>query len=183
MKKLFTIMAILFAFTYIAQAQEQKLPTLEPSLQYQFLRHNPNVNQPNFRFDRTTDSSGFNVGLTGYVSPVVGLTAEVGANFDGGRFDSSLVTAMGGLTLKANRDGRVQPFVRGVLGVARERAANEQLNFNFDRSDSGLSFATGAGLDFRVAKRAKLRFTADYLQTRLFNDVQHNARLGVGIAY
>jgi hypothetical protein len=152
----------------------------------QAVRVNPDIKQPNFKFDNTTDSVGVNGSVTGFVAKSVGVTGEVGATFDGGKYDSSLVTAMGGLTIQGRRDKTVQPFIRGLVGVARERAANEQVNPKtfLDRSDLGLAFAAGAGVDVRVGKNVALRLVqADYLQTQILGTTQHNLRVGAGIRF
>ena len=133
--------------------------------------------------DRSKTIHGVNTSFTGYVSDSVGITGEVGANFTGdSRFDDSLVTAMGGLTLKARGNETFKPFVRGLVGVARKRAANELFTNFTDTRDVGLAFATGGGLDIQVDKHVAIRaFQVDYLQTRLFNETQHNFRAGAGL--
>lgn len=173
----------LFGAASVASAQGTLSKNTEVYVGYQFVRVNPDVRTPNFRFDRTSDSNGVNASLTGYFKNV-GLTGEVAANFSGGANDNSLVTAMGGLTIKAKSNKTFQPFIRGLVGGARIRAANQQLTNFTDRSDVGLAFAGGIGLDVKVGKTVSLRLLqADYLQTRIFNNVQHNVRLGAGLVF
>ncbi len=118
-------------------------------------------------------ASGFNVSGTGYLEDTyLGATAEVGANF---KNNESLVTAMGGLVLKARENRTFHPFIRGVVGVARSSIGN---------ADYGFSFATGAGIDVKVAPTVSLRLVqADYLQTRLFGSRQDSFRLGAGVVF
>jgi hypothetical protein len=116
----------------------------------------------------------------------VGLTAELGANFDGGRSDSSLVTAMGGLVLKARNNKRLQPFVRGVAGLSRVRAADQQFRNVANLSDTSFAFAVGTGLDLKFKDHGRVGWRilqVDYLQTRALNDVQHSVRLGTGLVF
>lgn len=146
-----------------ASAQGTVAPNSEVYVGYQMV---------NDRVSLRDGASGINVSGTGYVADTpVGLTAEVGANF---KNDESLATLMGGLVLKS-RNGTVQPFVRGVVGVARSSVGD---------ADYGLSFATGAGVDVKVGETVSLRLIqADYLQTRLFGGRQDNFRVGAGIVF
>jgi hypothetical protein len=144
---------------------------------YQFVRQNAELDVPSFSFDSPRDSHGANVSATGYFSKFTGLTGEVGANFNNEGPDRSLVTGMAGLTLKARNANIVQPFVRGLVGVASQKVEGVD-------NDTGLSFAAGAGLDVKVGKTVSLRLIqADYLQTRLFGNVQHNVRVGAGVVF
>jgi opacity protein-like surface antigen len=150
---------------------------------YQFVRVNPNVNEPNFKFDRQTDSNGVNTALTYFPgNKSVGVTSELAANFSGGRYDSSLVTGQVGVTIK-DRTGKFNPFVRGLVGASRIRAANEQTNI-FDRSNTGLALTAGVGADYKVSDKVALRLIqVDYLQTRVYGDPAHNVRVGAGIVF
>lgn len=186
-KKILATAVFVFALAFGASAQTTEVKTVEGYVGVQAVRVNPDIRQPNYRFDRTTDTLGVNASVTRYFdnSPV-GFTAEVGANFDNDETDSSLVTGMVGLTAKARRDKTVQPFVRGLVGVGRIRSNNEQLNpaTFFDRADTGLAFATGAGLDLQLGKRVGLRLVqVDYLQTRTFGEPVNNVRFGAGITF
>lgn len=184
MRKFFLAFAALFMFAAGAQAQSLNEKT-DVYVGYQFVRVNPDVQQPTFRFDNTSDSHGVNGAVTYYFGDKnVGLTGELAANFDGGRQDSSLVTALTGVTVKARSNKTFQPFARGLVGVNRTRAANEQLSNIFDRSDVNGAFALGVGLDAKVSKNVSIRVAqVDYLNTGAFGERQHNLRLGAGIVF
>ena len=191
MKNILVILMIFIAGLISVNAQTPTPTPVEKNsnefyVGYQFVRQNPDVRNTNFRFDNTTDSNGVNVSATHYGQSNVGITGELAANFDGGRQDSSLVTAMVGVTAKARNYKNFQPFVRGLVGVGRIRAANEQLNATRfkDFSDTGLAFALGTGVDYKVGKRVSFRILqVDYLQTRTFGSPQHNIRVGSGITF
>lgn len=187
MKKFLAValLAIASVFAMVSAASAQTFgPKAEVYVGYQFVRVNPKVHQPNFTFDKSTDSNGANLALTVFGTKHVGLTGELAANFSGGRSGTSLVTGLGGVTIKARDNKTVQPFLRGLVGVARERANNQQLTNVFDKSDLSLAFAAGGGVDIRVSKNVALRLVqADYLQTRLYGSTQNNLRLGAGIVF
>jgi hypothetical protein len=147
----------------------------------QVVRVNPDVHQPKFTFDNSTDSIGANFAVTGFVSKAVGVTGELaGTTKDG----NSLITGLGGLTIQARRDKTVQPFVRGLVGVARERANNQQLTNVFDKSDLGLAYAVGGGIDVKVSKNVAVRLIqADFLRVNVFGQTQNEARVGAGIRF
>jgi opacity protein-like surface antigen len=189
MKRLFILLALAVTFSFGATSYAQEATFNEKSdvyIGYQFVRVNPNVREANFRFDRNTDTHGVNTSLAYYPdNKSVGFTGELAANFSGGRFDSSLVTAQAGLTIK-DRQGDFNPFIRGLVGAARSRAANEQVNPStfFDRSDVGLAFTVGTGLDVKASDKVSLRLVQlDYLQTRIYGQPVHNVRIGAGIVF
>lgn len=163
----------------VATAQERNV---QGYVGVQVVRVNPDIQNPSFKFDRTTDTVGVNASVTGFFENSLGVTGEFGANFDGDKNDSSLITGLGGLTLQA-RNERFQPFVRGLGGVARVNADGEILSTT-NRTDYGAAFAVGGGLDIKLSENIALRVVqADYLQTRAFDTVQHNFRLGAGIRF
>lgn len=176
---LFTI-AVLAIPTF---AQTEVKNDTEFYIGYQFVRVNPDIKQPNFRFDRTSDLNGANASLTQYVSKNIGVTGELGANFDTENARTGLYTAMGGLTIKGNREKTIQPFIRGLAGVSVFRADDDRRIFPA-KNDLGFAWAVGAGLDVKVGERVKLRLLqADYLQTNNYNKPQNNLRLGAGIVF
>ncbi|HEX2712173.1 MAG TPA: hypothetical protein VHM88_08125, partial [Candidatus Acidoferrales bacterium] len=57
-------------------------------------------------------------------------------------------------------------------------------HFSGGASDTSLSAAIGAGIDWRIARRVSWRvFQGDYLVTRFFGATQHNARISTGIVF
>ncbi len=181
MKKLIFALLLVLGLSFGAFAQNTN-DKVDFYFGYQYLRQNIDTNRK-FAFDKSSDLHGVNAAVTGYVSDHVGLTAEGGFNFGtDSRYDSSLLTAMGGLTIKARNNKSVQPFIRGLAGVARERAAVNQLNF--DVSDVGFAFAAGGGIDLKVDKNLAIRLIqADYMQTRFNGEPTHNLRIGAGIVF
>lgn len=144
---------------------------------YQFLRTNVEVRTPSFAFNRQTDSHGVNLSATEYVSKPVGFTAEIGANFDGnGR---NVYTVLGGLTLKANRDGKIQPFAKGLAGMYV--AQNQGFNSNQTKRD--FAYSVGFGLDVKFKNFGWRVVQADYLATRNFGQFDNNVRVGTGFVF
>lgn len=148
---------------------------------YQFIRQNADSNQRDFRFNRDTDSHGVNGSYTYYFgNKSAGLTTEVGVNF--AKNDTVLATYMSGVTLK-RRSGEIQPFVKAVIGAGTQKARDE-FTRGFNRTNTGLAFAVGGGVDVKLSEKVSLRaIQADYLQTRVFNSTQNNLRLGVGLVF
>lgn len=163
----------------VASAQERNV---QGYVGVQAIRVNPDVRQPKFKFDRTTDTVGVNASVTDFLAKSVGLTGEFGANFDGGFHDSSLITGLGGVTIQA-RNERFQPFARALGGFARSNADSE-LKGAVNLTDYSPAFAVGGGLDIKLSDNIALRVVqADYLQTRSFDSVQHNLRVGAGLRF
>ncbi len=144
---------------------------------YQFVRTNVETRNGAVRFNKETDSSGINVSATEYVAKNVGVTGELGANFDGdGR---NLYTYMGGLTAKANREGKVQPFAKALLGGYT--AQNQ--GFRSDRTKSDFAYSVGAGLDVQFKKVGWRVLQVDYLGTRNFRQFDNAVRVGTGFVF
>jgi opacity protein-like surface antigen len=179
MKNFVFAVVMLFALMGVSQVHAQN--KVDVYVGAQVVRVNPDIKVPKFTFNSSTDSFGANGSVTVFVAPAVGVTGELaGTTSDG----SSVITGLGGLTLQANRKGTFQPFVRGLVGVARERANNQQLSNILDRSDLGLAYTVGAGVDVAVSKRVAVRVVqVDYLHAQVLGDVQNNIRVGAGIRF
>lgn len=183
MKYILTLVMILASFGLATAQTATSDKGFETYAGYQFVRINPDIRQPNFRFDRTSDLNGANVSTTYYVDKNVGFTGELGANFDTQNARTGLYTAMGGLTIKANKGKTLQPFIRGLVGASVFRADSNNRIFP-TKNDLGFAFAVGGGLDIKVGKRLGLRvIQADYLQTNNYDKSQNNLRLGAGITF
>jgi hypothetical protein len=182
MKKIFAAILLVIGMTFALAMPADGQGTIQTSFEYQGLRKNVDENH-SFSIDKSHDLHGAAASVTGFFSDTVGVTGEAGFNFGtDSRYDNSLLTAMGGVTIKARNNKQWQPFARGLVGVARERETVSQLSF--DTRDVGLAFAAGGGLDIKVDDNLSIRaFRADYMQTRLFGTVSHNLRLGVGIVF
>lgn len=201
MKRLFNfvLVAAMLAFTVVGVEAQTATPSpsnVQAYVGVQFSRANFDYRAPastQFAFNRSTDSFGGDVALTGFVSDHVGLTADLSATFTGGRSDTSLVTALGGITV-ASRTGRVQPFVRALAGVGREKLAADQANFQISSADTSFAALVGGGFDVRLgdSNRVKLRVlqldllhlnSFDSTPSTFFRSGSNRARVGVGLVF
>lgn len=175
------MLALVLGLSFGALAQVDR--SFETYVGYQVVRVNPDVVTPTFKFVDSTDTHGFNVSETYYANKVVGVTAELGANFDTEGKKASLVTAMGGLTFKANRAGKIQPFVRALAGTSYIKA-DSAIFTQPTKADFGFAASLGGGLDWRINKKFGIRlFQVDYLSTSNFGQHQNNVRVGGGILF
>jgi hypothetical protein len=181
------LLIMLLAFTGMVTAQTTTQTNNEGYVGYQFLRQDVKFERPSFTFQAPTDSHGVNVSYTRYLAKKgevgnVGLTVDVGANFKND--EVPLATLMGGVTFKARNQKYVQPFARGLVGVARENITVSNLPV-FNRADYSAAFALGGGLDFNVKahSRYKIRLGADYLNTGFDGARQNAVRLSTGLVF
>ena len=153
---------------------------------YSFLRQNVKFERPVVDFNENTDSHGFMAAYTRYLDGTatrvgsVGITGEVAANFDSN--EANVVTAMGGLRVKARNLNYVQPSFKVVGGVARQHVNRQNIT---DTSDLTAAFAAGVGVDLSTKKdtRYKLHLGADYLNTGFNGERQHGVRLNAGFVF
>jgi len=178
--RILLILLLLAVFVPVANAQNTELfvgPT--------FVRASPNFSRPDFSFNKSTDQVGFDAAITGFFGDrSIGLTADIGASWSGrDADDASLVTVMGGPTLKA-RSHRVQPFARGLIGIGRFAARSQQLSFNFNKETTGLAWAAGGGIDIEVSEHFLVRpVQADYLGTRILDTNVRYLRASAGVVF
>lgn len=182
-KKLFAVTIIALASVFAVNAQKTQN---EGYVGYNFIRQDVKFEKPAFKFNENTDSHGVSVGYTRYTKGdndkvgVLGLTGEVTANFDNN--EASVVTGLVGVTAKARNNSVVQPFVRGLVGGARQHVNRHNIK---DATDISFAYDLGTGIDFAFKKdsRYALRTSVDYLNTS-FNDNRQNAiRLGLGLVF
>jgi hypothetical protein len=174
-----SLVAVLALGIFAGSASAQK--KVDVYVGAQVVRVNPDIKVPKFTFNSSTDSFGANGSVTVFVSKAVGVTGELAGTTSSG---SSVITGLGGLTLQANRNGTVQPFVRGLVGGVRERTNNQQLSNILDKSDVGLAYTVGAGFDVKVSDKVAIRIIqVDYLHAQVLGDVQNNVRVGAGIRF
>jgi hypothetical protein len=139
----------------------------------------------NLGYNKSTDAFGVNASYTRFIAGgavnTIGLTADLGANFNG-KNEASLVTVMGGITAQARNSKFVQPYVRALGGVARQSV---RLNNVTDFSDASLSYMLGGGIDVNVAahSRYKIRLGADYVNTGFNGSRQNGARFTTGLVF
>lgn len=194
MKNLLVVLALVFgsAFAVAAQTPTTSQTANEGFVGYSFVRQNfetLTVDDETFNFNDSTDSHGVNAAYTRYFggkankAGVVGITGDLGFQFGSERGNrTNLVTLMGGVTAKARNSKYVQPYVRGLAGVARQGVNID--NFG-DYSDWSSAFALGGGVDFNVKKysRYKVRVGVDYLNTGFAGERQNNLRFTTGLVF
>ncbi len=143
-------------------------------------------NNSSLGINTDTDSVGVNLGYTRYLggsdtkAGIVGVGGELGYNF--GEGDSNQVTALGTLTLKARNAKYVQPYVRGLLGAAKQ---NVTVGNALEYSDWSAAYGAGVGTDIKFSKYSRygVRLGADYINTGFFGDRQHGARAVIGLVF
>lgn len=188
MKNTVAILALIIMSVFAVSAQTAQSDN-SFFVGYSFLREDVKFNTtPTVRFDRNTDSHGFNASYTRFFAGkgtkeanTVGFTADLGGNFDN-KESASLVTVMGGFTAQARNQKYFQPYARALGGVARQ---NVKLSNISDLSDVSAAFALGVGLDINTAKnsRYKVRLGADYLNTGFNGSRQNGVRLTTGFVF
>lgn len=188
MKKVIAILALTLVSAFAISAQAPQTDN-EGFVGYSFLRQDVKFNTtPVLRFDRNTDSHGFNTAYTRYFAGAgekeantVGFTADLGANFDSNN-NASLVTLMGGLTAQARNSKYVQPYVRALAGAARQ---NVKVNNITDFTDTSASFLVGTGLNLNLKanSRYKFRVGADWINTGFMGERQNGVRLTTGLVF
>ena len=196
MRKLF--MAAIFIactapFTF-AQTSGDDYNKVDVGVLFSHNRVDTGFNDPSQNF--INDREGFN-GIEGFVkgnvSRYVGLVGDY--SFHRKSFndtigvtavdvDVDLHTLMGGVEVKDNnKETKVKPFARGLVGFQNARAHVTGV-VGFDDNETGFSAAIGGGLDFRVSPRVDIRaIQFDYNPTRLGGETQHNFRIGVGVIF
>ncbi|HSE98894.1 MAG TPA: outer membrane beta-barrel protein [Blastocatellia bacterium] len=169
MKKLFMMIAVLFAAAIPAQAQDS-YPSAEIFGGYAYF--NADV------FERE-HLHGFGVSFTGNLGPRVGLVAEFSGHYGsidipGDELDFSTYTFLFGPRFSARSD-RVTAFGHVLLGGVRSKVED------FD-GVTDFAMAIGGGVDVTASSSIGIRvFQADYVPVRSSGDWSHNFRLMAGI--
>src|SRR5690348_3002519 len=129
MRKLILTFAFLLMGVIATNAQT------ETFIGARYVRVNPDIHRPAFRFDRDSDSVGAVASITSYETKNLGFTAEGSAVFNGSRQANQLYTALGGITLKSRQYESVQPFVTGLAGVGVLRVSDN--SYGRSQTDTG----------------------------------------------
>jgi opacity protein-like surface antigen len=96
--------------------------------------------------------------------------------------DTKLYNYLVGVQFPYRKSERFTPFGELLLGHAGVRGeVHSRDNQLFAETSGGWGMVAGGGVDYNINPRFALRFKADYLQTRLFNQKQDNAIFSVGI--
>jgi outer membrane protein with beta-barrel domain len=74
---------------------------------------------------------------------------------------------------------KVVPFGHALFGVGHSRESASGVTL----SSNAFAMAFGGGADYNFNRKAGWRTQFDYVNTRFFNDTQHNIRLSTGIVF
>lgn len=150
--------------------------------------------------------NGFETSITGNLSRYFGLKGDFSAHFKNKTFpigaahvdiDSTVFNFVGGVQIKDNsKETRFKPFAHAMIGAARVRNKADFSNdvcaavfpspcpADFTETETGFSGVFGGGLDIRAGKRIDVRVIQfDYNPTHVFDETQHNFRIGAGIVF
>ncbi len=150
--------------------------------------------------------NGFNASITGNFTRYVGLKGDFSGHFKSKTFpigaasvdiDSTVYNFLGGVQIKDNsKETRFKPFVHALIGAARVRNKIDFSNnvcaavfpspcpVDATETETGFAGAFGGGLDIRAGKRVDIRVIQfDYNPTHVFDQTQHNFRIGAGIVF
>ena len=145
-------------------------------------------------FDEREGLHGFEAAVTGNISRYVGLKGDyafhrksfdVSDGVDTFEVDTDFHTLVGGVQFKDNaRETKVKPFAHLMAGFTHARVNVSGPGINENDSETGFSGIIGGGIDVRVSPRVDIRVIQfDYNPTRLFDETQHNFRIGVGVVF
>jgi hypothetical protein len=155
-----------------------------------------------FDFDDIVDervgANGFEAAAVGNFHQFVGAKVSVSGHFrdediffgsQGVGVDQSIWNIVGGVQVKDNSrdDHLLRPFGHLMAGVAivnTDLFDDDNGVFDDEFRDTGFSAVVGGGLDVRVSDRFDLRVIQfDYNPTWIFDQTQHNFRVGVGVVF
>jgi len=129
---------------------------------------------------RAANTFGGGASFTRFFKDNLGVTVDGAVSVKGRSFtDSSLATLTIGPTFKANRKGTVQPFVHGLVGLARLGATNQILGFN--TTGVGLAVIAGGGVDIGLSGPVSFRVGADYVGTWIDGAQLNNVKGSAGL--
>jgi opacity protein-like surface antigen len=150
--------------------------------------------------------NGFETSITGNLSRYFGLKGDFSGHFKNKTFpigaahvdvDSTVFNFLGGVQIKDNsKETRFKPFAHALIGAARVRNKADFSNdvcaavfpspcpADFTETETGFAGAFGGGLDIRAGKNIDIRaIQFDYNPTHVFDETQHNFRIGAGIVF
>ena len=150
--------------------------------------------------------NGFNASVTGNLSRYIGIKGDFAAHFKSDTFpigaanvqiESTVYNFLGGVQIKDNsKETRFKPFAHALVGAARVRNRADfsadvcaavfpsPCPTDFTETETGFAGAFGGGLDIRAGRRVDIRVIQfDYNPTHVFNETQHNFRVGAGIVF
>lgn len=191
MKILFLL--LLLAAAVFAQTPADPVDKNAVFLGATYTRRNVELERPTgetFQQDKLNDSIGAEFSYTHFPkNGPLGLGFEAGASFhDVDNSTVALAYFNYAMTLQARKKA-VQPYVKFTAGVARDDFGGMGVRSGpsgelvLVHDESTFTLGGGAGLDFRVSRRARWRVGLDYLNTGFGDSRQHNAKLVTGLVF
>ncbi len=184
MRKVFLVVTLVLAFSFMAMAQDA--PKAEVFGGYQYT--NADIGGTS-----RISLNGWNGQLNAYFTKNLGVSADFSGAYGSpdaglglGGIDTKIHTYMFGPVLRAPM-GKATPYVHALFGGTHISLNNPSLG---SFSDSAFSFALGGGFDVNISRRAAFRVAQfDYVGTR-FNssglgagDTQNHYRVSSGIVF
>ncbi|MCU1271585.1 MAG: hypothetical protein JWN74_2879 [Acidobacteriaceae bacterium] len=168
------------------------------------LQHALDPTFPLLNFGNHKNLSGWNLGVEeDTYAKWFGLVVDIGGGYGTNKLNLGttgsvsvqartrmrMYTATIGPQFTLRMSGRVQPFIRVLIGGAWERISANVLENNVPQfaevkaRDEGFAYGGGGGIDFFFSKRVGLRLSADGIRTPFFNDTQNNLRGAGGLVF
>ena len=157
---------------------------------------------PSDILDEREGFHGFNTSVTRNLNRYLGLKFDFAGHFKetgdpGLTVKSRAFSFLGGVQLKDNgTDATFKPFAHALAGVAQVRneidfralclppPGGSASSCKSTESDTGFAAVLGGGLDIRASNRVDIRVIQfDYNPTRVFDNTQHNFRIGIGVVF
>jgi opacity protein-like surface antigen len=172
-----------------AYAQENTTPVVETGLDYTFTRINPGGNLTSYTANGGSGFVEFNV------NRVVGLVADLGANYAGNvngfPVDNTTLTYLFGPRFNW-RMSRLTPYVQVLVGGARFSNAYDPASTSpvLGTSENTFAAAIGGGVDVRLTNHIAVKpIQVEYFMTQVpstftnVNEVQNNLRYSAGLVF
>jgi hypothetical protein len=121
-------------------------------------------------------TNGFNTHATRYLNDWIGVEGAAvmgwGSTATTPSFSVKTLFVGGGPHAALNSQGRIEPWVHGLIGYEFIRKSE---------GGSGLGFMGGGGIDFKIRPRLYWRFQGDFLGTRFNSHMQTGYSAGTGL--
>jgi hypothetical protein len=142
---------------------------------------------PQLSFDQTRDSFGGMIEGSEYFGDGPLAFTVSGSVNRSGTLKMDVITF--GITAKANRHGRIQPFLTAGFGVSHQNNYTRppQSGIFLQNFGNGGAVNVGAGIEVKLSKHVGLvPIRADYLRTDMFHKevpARNNVRLAAGLVF
>jgi opacity protein-like surface antigen len=102
------------------------------------------------------------------------------SNIEDSGVDASFLTATGGgrYVIPTGSNGKVSPFVEGLVGLSYISAGIEEAS----GSQTGFAFGVGGGVDVQASGKLNVRLQANYFLNRISGMNFNEIRFGIGIS-